>query len=133
MKFDKRSIVIIIIAALFLIWYLINPLIEGAMSASSAETKLQTFNNSLNAEKFKNPTNDPVILGQKLDLLKQRRGLLIEILKDPKFVTPKSQKIKDTKAAYEKQQKETNDAIPPLETQLKSAQAALDASRKKKK
>ena len=133
MKFDKRSIVIIIIAALFLIWYLINPLIEGAMSASSAETKLQTFNNSLNAEKFKNPTNDPVILGQKLDLLKQRRNLLTEILKDTKFVTPKSKKIKDDKVRYENLQKETNDAIPPLETQLKSAQDALDASRKKKK
>ena len=134
MKFDNKMLLIIFVAVLFLVGYLIYPfIVEGLISASSAETKLQTFNNSLNAEKFKNPTNDPVILGQKLDLLKQRRGLLIEILKDPKFVTPKSQKIKDTKAAYEKLQKETNDAIPPLETQLKSAQAALDASRKKKK
>ena len=134
MKFDNKMLLIIFVAALFLIWYIIHPfIIEGAISAASAETKLKTLNNSLSAEKFTKPTNDPVILGQKLELLKQRRDLLTEILKEPKFASPKSKKIADDKAAYEKLLKETSDAIPPLETQKTSAQTALNASRQKKR
>jgi hypothetical protein len=134
MKFDNKMLLIIFVAALFLIWYIIHPfIIEGAISAASAETKLKVMSDSLRADKFNKPTNDPVILGQKLELLKQRRDLLTEILKDPKFVKPKSKKIADDKTAYQQLLKETGDAIPPLETQKASAQAALDASRQKKR
>jgi hypothetical protein len=133
MKFEKRTIVVIIVAILFLIWYLIHPILEGAVSASSAETKLQIISNSLASDKIKNPTTDPVILGEKLNLLTQRRDLLNEILKDPKFGAPKSQKIKDSKAAYEKLLQETNTAIPLVTTEKNNAQKALDNSRKKKR
>jgi hypothetical protein len=132
MKFDNKMLLIIFLAALFLIWYIIHPfIIEGATSAASIETKLRTINNALSAKKFNEQTNDHVTLGQKLELLKQRSALLTEVLKDTKYVTPKSKKIANDKAAYDKLLKETNDAIPPLEAQKTSAKAALDASRQK--
>ena len=135
MKFEKRTIVIIIVAVLSLTLYLFNnfDLIEGAQSASSVETKLKIISNALNAEKFKNPTNDPVILSEKLNLFIQRRDLLTEFLKAPQFVNPKGKKNTDMKAAYEKLLKETTDVIPPLTTERNNAQAALDASLKKNK
>ena len=135
MKFEKRTIVIIIVAVLSLTWYLLHnfDVIEGAQSASSVETKLKTISDALNNDKFKNPTNDPVTLSEKLNLFIQRRDLLTEFLKAPQFVKPKGKKITDMKAAYEKLLKDTTDAIPPLTTERNNAQAALDASRKKKK
>lgn len=134
MKFDRKMIIILFIAALCLLWYIIHPLIvEGAISAASAETKLKIYADALNAEKFKKPSTDPVVLHEKLEILKQRRDLLTEVLKDAKFKTPKSKKIQDDKAAYEKLLNETSAAIPPLENEHKTAQTALDASRKKKK
>jgi len=135
MKFEKRTIVIIIVAVLSLTWYLFYnfDIIEGAQNASSVESKLKIISNALNGDKFKKPTNDPVILSEKLNLFIQRRDLLTEFLKAPQFVKPKGKKITDMKAAYEKLLKETTDAIPALTTERNNAQAALDASRKKKK
>ena len=134
MKFEKRTIVIIIVAVLSLTWYLFYnfDIIEGAQNASSVETKLKTISDALNNDKFKNPTNDPVTLSEKLNLFIQRRDLLTEFLKAPQFVKPKGKKITDMKAAYEKLLKETTDAIPALTTERNNAQSALDASRKKK-
>ena len=135
MKFEKRTIIFIIVAVLSLTWYLLYnfDVIEGAQSASSVETKLKIISDALNTDKFKKPTNDPVVLSEKLSLFIQRRDLLTEILKAPQFVKPKRKKITDMKAAYEKLLKETTDVIPPLTTERNNAQAALDASRKKKK
>ena len=136
MKFEKRTIVVIIFAVLFLIWYLIQPfIIEGAqLSASSADTKLQALNNALNAKKFNDRnTTDPVILGEKLNLLIQRRDLLTKILNQPNFKNPKSKNMKNAKDKFQKLEKETNDAIPPLTAQRDRAQQALKDSRRKQK
>ncbi len=133
MKFEKRTIVVIIVAILFLIWYLIHPILEGAVSRASVETKLQIINNTLASDRINKPTTDPVILREKLNLLTQRRDLLTETLKDKMFTTPKSQNAKNTKAAYDKLLQETNAAIPLVTTELNNAQAALNRSNEKKK
>ena len=107
--------------------------LETHQNQKPVETKLKIISDALNTDKFKKPTNDPVILSEKLNLFIQRRDLLTEFLKAPQFVKPKGKKITDMKAAYEKLLKETTDAIPALTTERNNAQAALDASRKKKK
>ena len=128
MKFEKRTIVAIVVAILFLIWYLIQ---QHAILVEGNETILKTISNQLSLDKYKNPT-DPVIIGQKINIYQQHIDLLTKMLADQKFVTPKSKKAKDDKAKYETMLKDSTTALPILKQQLDTAQKALDESIKKK-
>jgi len=124
MKFEKKGIAIIIVAALILIGYLIHPYVIEGIRSASPETKITTINNQLNLDKYKNPT-DPVVIGQKLNLKQQLRDLLAAILADTKV------KLKpEAKARYEKMLTDTDAEIVVIRQQLAAAQAAKKASRK---
>ncbi len=132
MKFDNKMLLIIFIAALFLIWYIIHPfIIEGAIGSVSAETKLKTMNKALSEKKFNENTNDIKILGQKIELLKQRSALLKEMLNHPKIANSTNKQIQDEKAPYQKLLTETDNAIPVVQSELAAAKAALTRSRQK--
>jgi len=124
MKFEKKGIAIIIVAALILIGYLIHPYVIEGIRSASPETKITTINNQLNLDKYKNPT-DPVVIGQKLNLKQQLRDLLAAILADTNI------KLKpEAKARYEKMLTDTDAEIVVIRQQLAAAQAAKKASRK---
>jgi hypothetical protein len=125
MKVDKKIVVIIIIAVLFLIGYLTYPFVVEGLNSSSVETKLSTIQKQLNEEKYKDPT-DHVVIGQKINLIQQGTALLTPVVNNPRFM------VKDKKLKYQTILADWQAQLGPLKQKEKEKKAALDASRKKR-
>jgi len=124
MKFEKKGIAIIIVAVLILTVYLLHPYVIEGNATASPEQKINTINNQLNLDKYKNPT-DPVIIGQKLNLKQQLRDLVAGVLANTKIRLKPQVKVR-----YEKIKTDSDAELVVLQKQLSDAKAAQKASRK---